>query len=66
MKICELEGFFPNRGAANFGKDDITVKMLIPTIYQTEVFKWLQVSDRVFKVNVTLKADDGVIGRKAE
>ena len=66
MKICELEGFFPNRGAVNFGKDEIIVKMLVPAIYKSEIYKWLQVSDHVVKVTVELEKDDGVIGRKAE
>jgi len=54
MKICEFEAYFPETGAVNFGKDDIKVKIIVPGIYKTELYKWLQVSDRVVKVEITL------------
>ncbi len=63
MKICELEGYFPNRGAVNFGVDEIIVKILVPAIYKSEVYKWLQVSDHVVKINVSLNEDGGTSKR---
>jgi len=57
MKICEFEAYFPNTSAVNFGKDDIKVKVIVPSIYKAELYKWLQVSDRVVKVEVTLDTE---------
>lgn len=67
MKICEFEAYFPETGAVNFGKDDIKVKMIVPGIYKTELYKWLQISDRVVKVEITLDEEQrNTFGIKAE